>query len=165
MAIRLYDLMLAADEAGIKLEWVQGNPTWEASPALRHQRVVDRISLSIEPTKGRSGSGCECEAVRDVYIRFPDGSLKRPDIAIFCQKIADTDEAIETVPDAVVEVVSKGFERKDLEVGPPFYLSQGVKDVVVVDLDRRAHHFTTRGVEIYDPPRVLNLECGCTVTL
>jgi hypothetical protein len=30
-------------------------------------------------------------------------------------------------------VVSKGFEAKDLEFGPPFYLSQGVKDVIVFD--------------------------------
>ena len=33
----------------------------------------------------------------------------------------------------MVEVVSRGYEAKDLEIGPRFCLSQGVKDVVVFD--------------------------------
>ncbi len=33
----------------------------------------------------------------------------------------------------MIEVVSKGYEAKDLEIGPPFYLAQGVKDVIVFD--------------------------------
>jgi Uma2 family endonuclease len=165
MAIRLYDLMLAADEAGIKLEWVQGNPTWEAFPALRHQRVVERISRSIKPSAERGDGGCKSETVRDVYIKFPDGSIKRPDLAIFCHEVADTDEAIAVVPDAVVEVVSRGFEKKDLEIGPPFYLSQGVKDLLVVDLDGKGHHFTAQGVKVYDPSTRVELNCGCVVVV
>lgn len=59
--------------------------------------------------------------------------LQRPDIAIFCREPEELDEAITLLPEAVVEVVSRGYEAKDLEIGPRFYLSQGVKDVVVFD--------------------------------
>jgi len=78
-----------------------------------------------------------------VYISFPDGSLKLPDISIFCQEPKEDDEAIKQVPDAVIEVISKGYEAKDLEIGPHFYLSQGVK--------------VTRQVS----PVEIVLECGC----
>jgi Uma2 family endonuclease len=68
------------------------------------------------------------------------------------------------IPEAVIEVVSKGFEAKDLEIRPPFYLSQGVKDVVVFDpltllvLHVRKNR-TTRQVS----PVAIDLECGCRV--
>jgi Putative restriction endonuclease len=69
-------------------------------------------------------SACACVHYADIYVAFPDGSLKRPDIAIFCR---------EPEAEAVIEVISQGYEFKDLELGPMFYLSQGVKDVVVLD--------------------------------
>jgi hypothetical protein len=37
------------------------------------------------------------------------------------------------IPEAVAAVVSRGLEAKDLEIGPPFYLSQGLRDVLVFD--------------------------------
>lgn len=49
-----------------------------------------------------------------------------------CREPDELDEAITLIPEAVVEVVSKGYEAKDLEIGPRFYLSQGVRDVIVV---------------------------------
>ncbi len=77
---------------------------------------------------------CGCVHALDVYIQFPNG-LKRPDISIFCREPgeAEQDSFLTMVPEAVVEVVSQGYEAKDLEIGPPFYLSQGVKDVIVFD--------------------------------
>ena len=45
----------------------------------------------------------------------------------------EEDEAVTLVPEAVIEVISQGYEFKDLELGPMFCLSQGVKDVVVLD--------------------------------
>src|SRR4029453_15978225 len=93
---------------------------------------VDRIRATIKP---QDAARCACVHAADVYIQFPDGSLKRPDISIFCREPDDKEqeEAITLVPEAVIEVVSKGYEAKDLEIGPRFYLSQGVKDVVVFD--------------------------------
>lgn len=154
---------LRADELGIRLEIVAGLPIWEASPLYRHQKAIDRIRATIQ----RSASGpdknpCDCVHIADVYVSFPDGSLKRPDIAIFCTEPPEDDEAITLVPKAVIEIISKGYEAKDLEIGPHFYLSQGVKDVVVFDpytllvLHARRDR-TTRQVS----PVEITLECGC----
>lgn len=78
----LFQEFMRADQLGIRLEMVGGLPIWEAQPVLRHQRAVDRIRDSIKPTAS-TGNGCGCIHVADIYIQFPDGSLKRPDISIF----------------------------------------------------------------------------------
>jgi Uma2 family endonuclease len=98
----------------------------------------------------------------DVYISFPDGLLKRPDISIFCQEPEEEEEAITLVPEAVIEVISKGYEAKDLEIGPHFYLSQGVKDVVVFNpYTLLVLHVRRDGATRNISPIEIALECGC----
>ena len=156
---------LRADELGIRLEFVAGLPIWEPHPTYKHQKAVDRIRATIVRTPS-SDEGvdprCECIHASDVYISFPDGSLKRPDIAIFCREPEEEDEAITLVPEAVIEVVSKGYEAKDLEIGPQFYLSHGVKDVVVFNpYTLLVLHVRRDGVTRRVSPVEIELECGC----
>ncbi|MCI5126208.1 MAG: hypothetical protein D3925_17470 [Candidatus Electrothrix sp. AR5] len=62
------------------------------------------------------------------------------------------------------EVVSKGYEAKDLEIGPPFYLSQGVKDVIVFDpLTLLVLHVRRDNTVRQVSPVTVDLECGCRV--
>lgn len=153
---------LTADELGVRLEIVEGLPIWEAQPLYKHQRAVDRIRATIERASPTNGTGCGCIHVADVYIAFPDGSLKRPDVSLFCREPDESDEAITLIPDAVIEVVSRGYEAKDLQIGPPFYLSQGVKDVVVFDPDTLlVLHARRDGTVRHVSPVTLMLECGC----
>jgi Uma2 family endonuclease len=154
---------LRADELGIRLEVVNGLPIWETQPLYRHQKHAERIAQSIRPRP--DAEACACVHALDVYVQFPNG-LKRPDISIFCREPTEDeqDEALTLIPEAVIEVVSKGYEAKDLEIGPPFYLSQGVKDVIVFDpttllvLHVRKDH-VSRAVA----PVEIELQCGCLV--
>jgi Uma2 family endonuclease len=154
---------LKAEELGIRLEVVSGLPIWEAHPVLKHQKAVDRIRSSI---RARDGANCNCLHVSDVYVQFPDGSLKRPDVSIFSREPDEAEEAVTLVPESVIEVVSKGYEAKDLEIGPPFYLSQGVKDVIVFDPTSLLvlHARRDRTVRLTSP-QALSLECGCDVVV
>lgn len=155
---------LKADELGIRLEIVSGLPIWEAQPTYKHQKAIDRIRATIQKASlsAESQAECECIHVSDVYISFPDSSLKRPDISIFCHEPEEKDEAIKQVPEAVIEIVSKGYEAKDLEIGPHFYLSQGVKDVVVFDpYTLLVLHARRDGVTRQVSPVEIVLECGC----
>lgn len=155
---------LDADQLGVRLEIMGGLPIWEAHPVLKHQRAVDRIRATITPHgPGPTAlGGCGCMHVADVYISFPDGSLKRPDIAIFCREPDEEEEAITLVPEAVIEVVSRGYEAKDLELAPHFYLAQGVKDVVVFDpYTLLVLHVRRDQVTRALSPAALTLECGC----
>ncbi len=153
--------LLAVDELGIRLEIVGGLPLWEMHPGFKHQKEVDRIRATLEPLAG-SEESCGCFHYADVYVRFPDGSLKRPDISIFCQEPPETDEAVEVVPEAVIEIVSRGYEAKDLEIGPLFYLAQGVKDIIIYNpRTLLVLHVRQDGTRRHVSPVTLDLKCGC----
>lgn len=158
---------LRANELGIRLEIMSGLPVWEPHPLLKHQLAVDRIRASIVASTGDvAPRHCQCLHVADVYVAFADGSLKRPDIAIFCRKPDEEEEAVTLLPEAVIEVISKGYERKDLEIAPRFYLSQGVKDVVVFDpytLD--VVHVDRESTERHVSPVSIDFKCGCRCTV
>ena len=159
---------LEADELGVRLEFVHGLPLWEPYPVYKHQRAVDRIRATIKKAEGADSSenGCLCIHVADIYVSFPGGSLKRPDIAIFCREPEEDEEAVTMIPEAVVEVISKGFEAKDLEIGPQFYLAHGVKDVVVFNPYTLAVlHVRHDDASHLISPVMIELECGCELTV
>ncbi len=65
-----------------------------------------------------------------------------------------------------MEVVSRGYEAKDLEIGPRFYLSQGVKDVVVFDpYTLLVLHLRRDGAFRHVSPVELELKAGCLLTV
>jgi len=153
--------LIEADALGVRLEVTRGLPTWEFHPFLAHQLQVDRIRSSVKLT-GDAQTGCGCLHFADIYISFPDGSLKRPDIAVYCRMPEERDKPVTLVPEAVVEIVSRGFEAKDLELNPSFYLSQGVKDIVVLNpYTNQVVHFHHDAVQRFTSPVTLQLECGC----
>lgn len=157
--------LLRSEELGIKLEIVNGLPVWEASPVMRHQTAVDRIRESIKRSDA-SNESCDCFHVADVYVQFPDGSLKRPDISVFCKTPTETDNALKEIPDAVIEIISKGYEKKDLEVGVPFYLESGVKDTVVFNpYTDEVLHFRGGERRVMISPVEIEFECGCRCTV
>ena len=158
-----------AEQAGIRLEFINGIPVWEASPVIRHQRIVDRIRGSIAGggyVNGGNGSGCACVHYADIYIKFPDGSLKRPDISLFCSEPPEEDSICETIPHVVIEVLSKGYEKKDIDVSLPFYLVQGIPDIVLFDpIANRVSHYREGVATHHDSPISLTFACGCTATV
>jgi hypothetical protein len=164
---------LRAEELGVRLEIVQGLPIWEPYPVYKHQKAVDRIRATIRRAEeggaasgAVSGASCLCVHAADVYVSFPDGSLKRPDISVFRREPDEEEEAVRLVPEAVIEVVSRGYEAKDLEIGPRFYLSQGVKDVVVFDpYTLVVLHARRDGAARRVSPAEIELLCGCRCTV
>jgi Uma2 family endonuclease len=157
--------LLRAEELGIRLEIVGGLSIWEASPVIRHQLAIDRIRESIKKS-GKKDETCECFHIADIYVQFPDGSLKRPDISIFCKTPEETDEAVGQIPEAVIEIISKGYEKKDLEIGVPFYLANGVKDIVVFNpYTNEVLHFRDGEKREMISPVGIEFECGCSCTV
>ena len=158
-----------AAKAPVRLEYVRGQTKWEASPASRHQKTLQRIERSLRPIPNHP-AGCSCYPLADTLLRFPDPdrSLKRPDLAIFCAEPPDSDEALELVPAAVVEVISLGYEEKDLGAdGAPFYLAYGVRDVLIVDPRTGVvyHDTLAQARRTLPTPVSLDLTCGCRVTI
>ena len=156
-----YEMEYLGEAIGVKLESAGGLTTWEAFPLYRHQKAVDRIRATISPIEG-AGSGCACIHAADVSIQFPDGSKKRPDIAIFCREPEESDESTTLLPEAVIEIISKGYEAKDIDVGIPYFISQGVKDAIAFDpMTQIVTHVRRDSRREHVSPVAIRLECGC----
>lgn len=155
--------LLRSEELGVRLEIVKGLPIWEASPVYKHQKAIDRIRASFKRAETAKRK-CGCVHIANVYVNFPDGSMKRPDISVFCREPKETDEAIKIVPEAVIEVISKGYEAKDLEIGVPFYLLQDVKDIVVFNPYTNAvlHFKKGKRKKTLKSPVEVEFACGCS---
>ena len=154
--------------SGVKLEMAGGMTTWEAFPSYKHQNRIYRIQQSIR-RRADAIFDCACAHVSDAYVKFPDGSIKRPDIAIFCRE-PDEDEqdgAVTLLPAAIIEIISKHYEDKDLKVGVPFYLSQGIRDVVTLDMVTGivTHFRPDQPEQTHTAPTTLVFACGCEATL
>jgi Uma2 family endonuclease len=165
------DLIAQTDavKAPVRLEYVRGRTKWEASPASRHQKALQRIERSLRPSPGHP-AGCACFALADTLIRFPDPdrSLKRPDLAIFCTEPPDSDEALEVIPAAVVEILSLGYEEKDLgDDGVPFYLAFGVQEVLIFDPRSGLLYHDRAGQprRTLTTPVTVDLACGCQLVV
>ena len=157
-------IVQSADDAHVKLQMTAGVPTWEAMPGLKHQRIMRDIADSVQRA-ANGGGDCGCHSFLDVYIRFEDGSFRNPDISIFCERPPEVDGATDKIPAAVIEVVSKDYELKD-QIGLPFYLSQGIADVVLYDpRTREVVHATPEDRTVHVAPVDLTLSCGCAVTI
>lgn len=166
LTIEAIILQVDASGAPVRLEYVRGRTKWEASPASRHQITIDRIRASLRPTD--AGSACGCHSLSDVLIRFqdPDRSIKRPDVSIFCAQPPESDEALDRIPEAVVEILSLGYEEKDLgDDGAPFYLAQGIRDVLVVDPRANLvfHYRPGQPRARLRSPAEVTLQCGCSI--
>ena len=157
----LWRLLHEADELGVRLEVVGDALTWEGVPGFRHQEIVGRVQESFDrPT------GSESVCVAGVYVRFPSGVVKRPDIAIFCRRPEQEEGFVRMAPEAVVEITSPEYEEKDLVSGPPLYLANGVKDVVVLQRSTGlVHHWTATGSCAVPSPVTIELVCGCRVVV
>jgi hypothetical protein len=157
--------LFRAEQLGIKLEIAAGLPIWEASPVILHQKTIDHIRATIQKPAAESGKNCDSVHYTNIYVQFPDGSLKRPDVSISCREPEETEEAVKAVPAAIIEVISKSYEAKDLEISPPVYLANGVKDVVVLNpYTNEVLHFREGETLKKTSPVEIEFECGCGCT-
>ena len=166
MALTLSELAQyeEANELGVRLEMIADQTFWEFRPNFQHQDRIGKIYKSVRPDH-ESNSGSECVSALDVGIRFPDDSLRRPDLAIF-SNIPEQVDLITLIPEAVVDVLSQRSRHKDLVVSPPFYLEMGVKDVLVYDpFTDDIHHFRRDGDLRFKPGQTVKLECGCLLDI
>lgn len=153
-----------ATELGVRLEMMSGQPYWEFQPNFQHQNRIGKIYKSVCPVTDSQG-GCECVAALDVGIRFPDGSLRRPDLSIFCSEPEEQD-LITLIPEAVVEIISQRSREKDLVLSPPYFLEMGVKDILVVDpFEDMIHHFRQGSSIRFKSGKTVLLECGCQLEI
>lgn len=148
---------------GVRLEVTGGRTTWEAFPGALHNGVVDDIRRNLTQDNAPKADRCGCYHIADTYINFGPNLLRRPDIAIFCEKPPRPDGAITgLIPGATVEVLSEGYEQKDRDV-VALYLAAGVLDVILVDPRAQTATWQKLGEasQLLDLPATITLKMGC----
>lgn len=162
---KLARLFAQGEDLGLKMELTDGGITWETFPGIRHQEIVFGVQTSFTKAKEAKG-GCDCFQVADADIVLPDGTVKRPDISVWCKRPHEEEGFVHEVPEAVIEIVSPDYEAKDLVDGPPIYLRNGVKDVIVFDrMKGDVHHWGSFGHRTVASPTTLELACDCRMTV
>ncbi len=161
------EMMEEAAEAGIRLEYMRGiGGIWEMMPSFLHQQHSFRIQSSITKIIGTDGKDCDCIHGADVAIQFPDKSIKRPDIAIWCETPQTPSQTTPTLPEAVIEIVSPDYEDKDYALGVSFYQNWGIADIVIFDpMTSDVLHINAEGETHHASPVTLTFACGCTCTV
>ena len=162
---KLAKLYALEEELGLRFELTDGGITWETFPGVAHQEIVFNVQTSLDRRRTDRGD-CECYQGADIDVVLADGTVKRPDVSVWCKRPKELEGFVHEVPEAVIEIVSPGYEAKDLLHGPPIYLRNGVKDVIVFDRAKgEVHHWGPEGHRIVPSPTVFDLACGCRVTV
>lgn len=125
-------LEMFPEETKLRIELIGGELLMAASPALRHQRVVMRLTRALDRfAKDRGG-----EVFGTILdIRLTDRDVVQPDIVYF-RKLLPTGHPVDVVPDLVVEVSSPSTRGVDRGRKRDLYERHGVGEYWFVDLER-----------------------------
>jgi len=147
-------------ESKPETEWVGGRPLQKVSPQRTHSRLQAAMTMRLDRwAAGRGEVGPEWR-----FRVAPPGEIRRPlvpDVAYVTNRRLRTlsDEELEMppiAPDVVVEILSPGDRRCDVDEKIRVYLRSGSQLVIVVDPMRRM-------VELHDPSQTLQLGEGQTI--
>ncbi len=101
------------------------------APGTRHQRVVNRINISLSTHKKLPERCSVFIAPTDVALSEYD--VVQPDVFIVCDEKKITEQNIQGVPDLVVEALSPNTALKDKREKRALYEKFGVREYIIID--------------------------------
>lgn len=119
-------------------ELIDGKIITANSPSFEHQVIVDELGYAIK--KYISDNDGKCKVFSSgLNVRFDeeDDTLVVPDVLVRCENGTIMDYGIYGAPDFVVEVTSPSTRSKDYHVKLSKYMSYGVREYWIVDLQKR----------------------------
>lgn len=145
-----YDDLVAMfpDEDGVRRELIGGELFVTPSPFIPHQRLVQRLTLSLGiHLEATPGQGEVFAAPLDVVVTPHD--VVEPDVLVVLGDQLDvlTDKHIHGAPGIVVEILSKGTRKRDLTLKRQLFDREGVREYWIVDPDRNSVAVYRRGAD------------------
>lgn len=127
---------LQIPDDGVFYELIDGVVFRSPSPAPEHQRITMRISYLVSDFLEKNPVG-EVFAEIDVHLgEGPQGGdlVYRPELLfIRAERMASMEEGISGPPDMVLEVISRGSRRMDVETKRNDYERCGVREYWLAD--------------------------------
>jgi Uma2 family endonuclease len=126
---------------GAPYELIYGHLVMSPSPSTQHQRLVRRLSRTLENSTRNMG-GEVLFAPMDVYLS--DDTVVQPDVLYVSSNRSDRiqEQEINGAPDLVMEVASPSTSHLDVFDKKQLYEAHGVREYWIVDPD-------TKTVEVY----------------
>ncbi|HEX8154013.1 MAG TPA: Uma2 family endonuclease, partial [Thermoanaerobaculia bacterium] len=130
-----YDDYAAMADDGQRYELIEGELVLNPSPFTRHQMVAGAIYYFLEAHIRTHGGGRVLHAPCDVVLA--KDTVLIPDVLFVSTARASviTPKNVQGAPDLVVEVLSDGTRRRDLNAKRRLYEQHGVAEYWVVDPD------------------------------
>ena len=119
-------------------ELINGELITANNPSFDHQLIVDELGFVFK--KYISDNGGKCRVFSSgLNVRFDeeDDTVLIPDVLVRCESGTIKDYGIYGAPDFVAEVTSPSTRSKDYHVKLEKYMSYGVKEYWIVDMQKR----------------------------
>jgi len=119
-------------------ELINGKLVSASNPSYEHQVIVDGIGYAIKRYISDNGGKCKVFS-SGLNLRFDeeDDTVVIPDVLVRCEQGTIMDYGLYGAPDFVVEVTSPSTRSKDYHVKLEKYMTYGVKEYWIVDLQKR----------------------------
>ena len=115
-------------------------------PGVAHQDMVERIGEQIRSYIKANGGTCKVYvAGLNVYLDEDEYTLVIPDVVVVCNQEKLKDKGLYGAPDWVIEVVSPSTREVDYHKKLYKYMSAGVREYWIVDMDREMVSVCTNG--------------------
>lgn len=127
------------DEDGVRRELIDGELFVTPSPFIPHQRLVQRLALSLgNHLEAHPDQGEVFAAPLDVVMTPHD--VVEPDVLVVLGDQLDvlTDKHIHGAPGIVVEILSPGTRKRDLTIKRQLFDREGVREYWIVDPERNS---------------------------
>ena len=119
---------------GVRCELINGRIYCLSSPVFSHQNIIGAVYISFVTFISKKKKNCKvCFAPFDV--RLNSRNLVQPDLLVVCDDNKFRNDCIHGAPDFVMEVLSPSTAGRDKREKLYLYMSSGVKEYWVVDLD------------------------------
>ncbi len=119
------------------VELIDGTFFDMASPGVRHQGIVMKVSVQLENYVSEKGGRCRVFAGPiDVQLDCDDKTVVVPDIIVVCDTEKLQKDRVKGAPDLVVEIVSPSSTKRDYVIKTEKYSEAGVCEYWIVDPEK-----------------------------
>jgi len=136
-----YDDLVAMfpDEDGVQRELIDGELFVTPSPFIQHQRLVQRLALSLgNHLEAHPDQGEVFTAPLDVVMTPHD--VVEPDVLVVLGDQLDilTEKNVQGAPGLIIEILSPSTRKRDLTIKRQLFDREGVREYWIVDPDRNS---------------------------
>lgn len=111
-----------------------GEVVYMAAAERHHQLTLVNLIVALN-TWVREQRG---EMIPDAFVKIAERWGYQPDLAFYtAERVPEGRAYYQQAPNLVVEILSPSTRRKDLMRKPPHYLSAGVEEIWLVDVEER----------------------------